>query len=122
MSELNVSNAPQGKGMAVTGFILSLVGILVPFNVIAVLMGSAALAYFGLILCILSVALSAMGMSKLGKTGGKKGLGIAGLVIGLVATVWTVLGVMQIGEAIDARNKLGGEFERGLMEMQKDMN
>ncbi len=122
MSELNVSNAPQGKGMAVTGFILSLVGILVPFNVIAVLMGSAALAYFGLILCILSVALSAMGMSKLGKTGGKKGLGIAGLVIGLVATVWTVLGVMQIGEAIDARNKLGGEFEKGLMEMQKDMN
>lgn len=106
---------PEGKGAAVSGFILSLVGIIVPFNVIAVLMGSAVMAYIGLVICIVSVILCAMAMGKLKKTGGKRGLAIAGLVIGLAATVWSALAVASIGEAIDARNK-------GVMELQNDWN
>ncbi len=104
MSE-NLENKPEGKGLAVGGFIFALVGIVIPFNVLAVLVGSIALSYLGLILCVLSVVLSAMGMNKLGKTGGKKGLAIAGLIIGLVATIWSVFAIAGIGEAIDARNE-----------------
>ena len=121
MSENLETNQPQGKGLATGGFILSLIGIVIPFNVLAVLAGSTIIAYIGLILCILSVVMSAMGMSKLGKTGGKKGLAIAGLVIGLVATLWSIFAVMGIGEAVDDRNKVGGELQKELMEMQNNM-
>ena len=87
------STAPQGKGLAVSGFILALVGLVFSGIIagIAALSiatgGSGWLMYFWLVLCIASVVMCAMGMSKLGKTGGKKGLAIAGLVIGIVATV-----------------------------------
>jgi hypothetical protein len=108
---------PEGKGAAVGGFILALVGIIVPFNVIAVLMGSAVMAYIGLAICLVSVILCAMAMGKLKKTGGKRGLAIAGLVIGLAATVWSALAVASIGDAIDARNKGVSDFQKELRNM-----
>ncbi len=106
---------PEGKGAAVGGFILALVGMIVPFNVIAVLVGSTVMAYIGLAICLISVVLCAMAMGKLKKTGGKRGLAIAGLIVGLVATVWSAMAVVNIGELVDARNK-------GAMELQKDWN
>ncbi|MDF3026377.1 MAG: hypothetical protein K0S23_684 [Fluviicola sp.] len=108
---------PEGKGAAVGGFILSLIGIIVPFNVIAVLMGSAVMSYIGLVLCLLSVVLCAMAMGKLKKTGGKRGLAIAGLIIGLVATVWSAMAVVSINDAIDARNKGVSDLQRELRNM-----
>jgi ABC-type maltose transport system permease subunit len=115
------SSAPQGKGAAVGGFILSLVGIVIPFNVLAVIAGSAIVAYIGLAICIISVVLCAMAMGKLKKTGGKRGLAIAGLVIGLVASVWSIMAVLSINEAIDARNKGVGELQNELIDMQREL-
>ena len=115
------SSAPQGKGAAVGGFILSLVGIVIPFNVLAVIAGSAIVAYIGLAICIISVVLCAMAMGKLKKTGGKRGLAIAGLVIGLVASVWSIIAVLSINEAIDARNKGVGELQNELIDMQREL-
>ncbi len=98
MSE-NLSQ-PQGKGLGVAGFVTALVGLVLSTWIagIAVLSyaggGSLALLYFWIVFCGGSVTMSAMGMSKLGKTGGKRGLAIAGLVIGLVALVWTVVLLM----------------------------
>jgi hypothetical protein len=123
MSELNVSNAPQGKGMAVTGFILSLVGLIFGWIVYGIITASAiasaalgqksgmGLGYFWIVLCVASVALSAMGMVKLGKTGGKKGLGIAGLIIGIVALIWTIMMHIGVGAAVDAANGQGSVFQ-----------
>lgn len=99
------SGAPQGKGLALTGFILSLVGLILSSWIAAIALvsiatgGSAWLMYFWDVLCIASVILSAMGMSKLGKTGGKKGLGIAGLIIGIVATVYAIILTLGLGAA-----------------------
>lgn len=114
------STAPQGKGLAVTGFILALVG-LVFSGMIAVIAagmivtgGSGWLMYFWLVLCIASVVMSAMGMSKLGKTGGKKGLAIAGLVIGIVATVWAIVLTMGLGAADAATDGMSDEFQQRL--------
>ena len=117
-----VVTQPEGKGAAVAGFILALLGILVPFNVIAVLAGSAAVSYVGLVICIASVVLCAMAMGKLKRTGGKRGLAIAGLVIGLVATVWSALAVVSIGKAIEARNRAAGDLQTEMMKMQNEMN
>ncbi|MFN5417719.1 MAG: hypothetical protein ACK5B9_11730 [Flavobacteriia bacterium] len=117
------SNQPQGKGLAVGGFILSLVGLLFTgiIGVIAAGMimtgGSPWLAYLWVVLCIASVVMSAMGMSKLGKTGGKKGLGIAGLIIGIVATVWSLL--MAIG--LGAINEGVGDAKIDLQELSNDL-
>lgn len=120
------SNQPQGKGLAVGGFILSLVGLIFTglIGVIAAGMiitgGSPWLAYLWVVLCIASVIMSAMGMSKLGKTGGKKGLGIAGLIIGIVATVWSLfmaIGLGAINEGI-GENKLDMQ---GLQELSNDL-
>lgn len=119
------STAPQGKGLAVTGFILSLVGLIFSswIAVIAAAMiiagGSAWLMYFWLVLCIASVVMSAMGMSKLGKTGGKKGLAIAGLVIGIVATIWAIVLTLGLGAADAATDGMSEEFQQRL---EQEMN
>lgn len=105
---------PEGKGAAVAGFILALLGIIVPFNVIAVLMGSAVMSYIGLVICLVSVILCAMAMGKLKRSGAKRGLAVAGLVIGLVATVWSALAVAGINDAIALRNQ-------GVSNMQQEL-
>jgi hypothetical protein len=122
MSELNVSSAPQGKGMAVTGFVLSLVGLIFSSWIAAIAVlsiatgGSAWLMYFWLVLCIASVVLSVMGMSKLGKTGGKKGLGIAGMVIGIVATIYSIILVLGLSVAASAADSVGSDALQDAME------
>jgi len=122
MSELNVSNAPQGKGLAVTGFVLSLVGLIFSSWIAAIAVvsivagGSAWLMYFWLVLCIASIVLSVMGMSKLGKTGGKKGLGVAGLVIGIVATIYSIILVLGLSVAAGAADSVGSDAMQDAME------
>jgi len=109
MSETLDTNTskPQGKGLAVTGFILALVGLVFGWLVYASLTLAAGvsiglgqepsmgLGYFWIVLSVAAVVFSLMGVMKLGKTGGKKGLGIAGLVIGLVGLIFTIM--MHLG-------------------------
>jgi len=47
----------------------------------------------------------------LGKTGGKKGLAIAGLVIGIIAVIWSAMGAMAVGEAADAVGAFGDAMQ-----------
>ena len=112
MSEENNAAKPEGKGAAIGGFILSLVGLIFA-GMIAVMtaasmgvtlaetgeMGGKGLMWFWVILCLASVVLSVMGMMKLGKTGGKKGLAIAGLIIGIVAVIWSFILLMGLDMA-----------------------
>jgi hypothetical protein len=124
MSEENTTK-PQGKGLAVSGFVIALVGLVLnlPVMAAAVLSGSAGTAYFWVVLCLAGLILSIMGMIKLGKTGGKRGLAIAGLVIGIVASVWSVSSALVVGEAADQvgemydnldENALNDAFEEAL--------
>lgn len=119
MSETLDTNggAPQGKGLAIFGFVLSLVGLILSswIAVITTAMiiagGSAWLMYFWDVLCIASIVLSAMGMSKLGKTGGKKGLGIAGLIVGIVATVWAIILTMGLSVAAAGADEMNDRIK-----------
>ena len=96
---------PQGKGLGIAGFILSLVSLIFASMIFGIVMlgmatgGGKGLAYFWIVLCLASVVLSVMGMMKLGKTGGKKGLAIAGMIIGIVATIWSVVMLMGLSVA-----------------------
>ncbi len=106
MSEENAVK-PEGKGLAIGGFVLSLVGLIFASMIMGIVLigmatgGGKGLAYFWVVLCLGSVVLSAMGMMKLGKTGGKRGLAIAGLIIGIVATIWSVIMLMGLS-AVEA--------------------
>lgn len=120
---LGGATAPEGKGLAIGGFVLSLVALVLSSWIAALATisvmagGSAWLIYLWVVISIISVVLSAMGMSKLGKTGGKKGLGIAGLVIGIVAIVWSLILALGIGAASTSMDAMGDEF-RNQMEEQ----
>jgi hypothetical protein len=130
------SQAPQGRGMAIAGFVIALVALVFYFvvagivTVQAALGGGYGLGIFWLIVSLLGTGLSVMGMMKLGKTGGKKGLAIAGMVIGIVALILTVMLVLGIGKIQEASTKFGDEFgdkfkqemEKATQELQEDMN
>lgn len=130
------TQTPQGRGMAIAGFVIALVALVFYFvvagivTVQAALGGGYGLGIFWLIVSLLGTGLSVMGMMKLGKTGGKKGLAIAGMVIGIVALILTVMLVLGIGKIQEASSQLGDEFgekfkqemEKATQEMQEDMN
>lgn len=125
--ETNNTTAPQGKGLAVTGFVLSLVGIIfaaIVFGIVAASMalgGGKGLAYFWIVLCLASVVLSVMGMMKLGKTGGKKGLAIAGMIIGIVALIWSVLLLMGLSAVESMKSGFGDEWNKAMDKAKEDM-
>ena len=125
MSEETNASQPEGKGLAIGGFVLSLVGLLFTGMIMGIVMvnmatgGGKGLAYFWVVLCLVSVIMSAMGMMKLGKTGGKKGLAIAGLIIGIVATIWSAVLVMGLGAL---ENVAGDALGEGFQDLEDALN
>ncbi len=125
MEQSNTQQTPQGKGMGVAGFVISLVALVFYFVIAIVVAGQAllgggyGLGIFWLILCIAGTGLSVMAMMKLGKTGGKKGLAITGMILGLVATIFTIMLVMGISKAQQAGDMFGDKFKK---EMEKGLN
>lgn len=123
MSEhLNV-NQPQGKGLAITGFILSLVGFIFAFWIpaaMAIALASTWPFYFWTVLCISSIVMCAMGMSKLGKTGGKKGLAVAGLVIAIIATIVSLIISLFVGAVESNASNIQNELQNNV-ELQDAM-
>jgi hypothetical protein len=118
--------AVQGKQMGIAGFVLALV-TLVFSSWVAVMAaasivtgGSGWLMYLWLVLAIVSVVLSAMGMSKLGKTGGKKGLAIAGLVIGIVSVVWCAILAAGLSAAASTVDTVGADQMRDAFQQAID--
>lgn len=120
MEQTNAT-APQGKGMAITGFVLAIVGlvfyvIIAPIVTVQAAMGGGyGLGIFWLLLCLAGTVMAFMGMKKLGKTGGKKGLAITGIIIGLVATIFSTLLVIGIGKIQSA----GQGFSDGMQQLQE---
>jgi hypothetical protein len=116
MEENNGSAAKTnaGKGLNVAGFVIALVALVLWIIIAgiatasAVLGGGMGIAIFWLIVSLLGTGLSVMGMMAAGKGNGKKGLGIAGMVIGLVATILsftTVLGVKKVHDTVGDAGK-----------------
>jgi hypothetical protein len=120
----NAGQAPQGKGLGVGGFVISLIA-LVLFWIIspmalfsAIAGGGMGLACFWLVFSILGTILSVLGMNKLGKTGGKKGLALTGMILGIVATllsIWLLYGVNRVHqEAGDMGKQLIEQMGEGM--------
>lgn len=122
--------APQGKGMAVAGFIIALVAlvlnnVMAGIAILAIIAGGSGwLMYLWLVVNIFGMILSIMAMSKLKKSGGKRGLAIAGMIIGIVGTVWAIMLVMGLSIAAAASGNFNDEaFKDAFKEgMQKELN
>ena len=69
----------MGKGLAITGFVLTLVALVSCF-IVGFAVASLPLAIVGLVLAV-------VGGKKVKANGGKSGLATAGLVLGIIATV-----------------------------------
>ena len=88
------ANAPAKKynGLAIAGFVVSLV--------------SWFLAFYGVV-AIIGVVLSALGMKQCntGATKGK-GLAVAGLVLGIISLVYTLIALLFLNALIGSLNSL----------------
>ena len=121
----NTVQKPEGKGMGVAGFVISLVSlVLLGFIWITVMFSAAlgggyGLGIFWLLLCLAGTILSIMGRGKLGKTGGKKGLATTGMVLGIISTVLSLWMVIQIGQVQKMAGGFGDKFKDA---MEKGMN
>ena len=75
---------PQaGNGMAIAGFVLSLVGILL----------------FGIVLGPLGVIFSIIGLNRANKGAKFKGLAIAGIIIGAIVTILSIIGLIALSSS-----------------------
>lgn len=130
--EETTTQKPQGKKLAVAGFIISLVALVfyvfiaTAVTFAAALGGGYGLGIFWLLLSLAGTALCVMGMMKLGKTGGKKGLAIAGMIVGIIAVFLTAMLVMSIGKIQSAGGEMGDKFkeamEQSAEQMKENMN
>lgn len=118
--EETTTQKPEGKGMAVAGFVISLVALVFYVFVAtavafaAALGGGYGLGIFWLVLSLAGTGLCALGMMKLGKTGGKKGLAIAGLIVGIIAVILSAMLVMGIGEIQKKGAAVGDQIKEAM--------
>ncbi len=123
--EETTTQKPEGKGLGVAGFVISLVALLLWIIVsgialaAAVLGGGMGLSIFWLVLSIAGTGLSVMGMMKLGKTGGKKGLAITGMILGIIATILSVTTLMGVSKVHSTVGDAGKEMFQNLADTAK---
>lgn len=121
----NTTQTPQGKGLGVAGFVISLIALLLWIIIsgiaiaAALVGGGMGLAMFWLVLSIAGTALSVMGMMKLGKTGGKKGLAITGMILGILATILSVTTVMGVSKTKATVGDAGKDLLNNLADTAK---
>lgn len=123
MTETSTNSNPKaGKGLGIAGFVVALVALVlwVPMSAAAVfaaaLGGGTGTAIFLLLISLTGLVLSVVGFMKAKQGGGKKGLAIAGLVIGLVATLLSISTFVGVNNAKTEFEKLGfgSKFEEAL--------
>ncbi len=105
-----------GRGFGTAGFVISLIALVLWFFVSAAIIisaslgGSIGLAVFWVIFSIIGLLLSSVGYWRANKGGGKRGLAIAGLIIGLIASVLSIITVFTAKEAQAGFEKFGGGY------------
>jgi hypothetical protein len=87
----------SGSGMAITGLVMGVVSICLPFIVGKIAPASGCAGWvLAIILAILGIVFSAIGMSQAGKSGSSKGMAIAGLILSILAIIWLPIYIFVI--------------------------
>jgi len=128
METTNTTPTKAGKGLYVTGFVIALVALLLWIFISAaaalsaIAGGGMGLAMFWTILSAMGAALCVMGFMKAKSGNGKKGLAIAGLIIGLIATALSVRTIYAVKEVHAAMGDGGTEMINKMADGIKDLN
>lgn len=120
----------EGKTMGIAGFVLALVTLIFSSWVAAASVammisgGSGWLMYLWLVLALASIVISVMGMSKSKRSGGKRGLAIAGMVIGIVSSVYCLILALGLSAAASMSSSLvnDAEFQDAMQELENLSN
>lgn len=80
----------MGKGQAITGFVMGIIGIV--FGIL-----SGWFSVIGLPVAIVGLVLSCIGGKKLKEAGQPSGIATAGLVLGIIAVVFTAIAFFTCG-------------------------
>lgn len=128
------TSSNPGKGLGITGFVLSLVALVGYFIVggIATMQalttgGGGTTMIIWIVLCLAAVVLSILGFQKSAKVGAKKGLAIAGLVIGGVALILSLLAYSGLSKVASdptlqqVRDEAKQMLEEGLNDLEQDI-
>jgi hypothetical protein len=83
MQELPTTNNNAGQGMGVASLVLGILGIVTSFI--------PCFGLFALIFGLLAMIFGAVGLSQAKKANAKTGMPTAGLVLGIIATVFTII-------------------------------
>lgn len=93
----------SGKGMAIAGMVLGIIGIV--FGVL-----NGIFSILGLPIAIIGLILSVKGGKRLKEAGQPKGVATAGLVLGIIATVFTAVAFFTCGICILCAAGAAGSF------------
>ena len=93
----------MGKGKAIAGFVLSLVGVV--FGLL-----SGVFSILGLPISIVGLCLAVSGGKALKKNNLPAGLATAGLVLGIIAVVFTTIAFFTCGICILCASAAGASF------------
>ena len=85
--------------MIIAGFICGLVALVLPFFFVG------WMTLIPLALAVAGLVLSVVGGKKVKAAGGKSGLATAGLVIGIIATVWASIAFVSCGLCVICAGK-----------------
>jgi uncharacterized membrane protein len=95
------NQSTAGKGMGITALVLGIVGVICSFI--------PCFGFFALLFGALAIIFGAVGMSQAKKGGGSQGLPRAGLILGILATVFTIVWLTvfaaSVSEAAGAVNE-----------------
>ena len=94
----------MGKGQSVAGFVLGIVGIVCGLL-------SGYLSLIGLPIAIVGLVLSVSGGKKLRANGQPAGMATAGLVLGIIAVVFTAIAFFTCGVCIICAGTTAGAIE-----------
>ncbi|MFM7022309.1 MAG: DUF4190 domain-containing protein [Flavobacteriales bacterium] len=105
MSEqTTTTKTSAGKGLGITALVVGIVGLIVSFI--------PCVGAWGIVPGILGVVFGAVSLAQASKGNGAKGLGVAGLVLSILAVAVALYQIFVVIPAAKA------ETEKGLLEMQ----
>lgn len=125
---METTQTNAGKGLNVAGFVIALVALVLWIFISgaailqAVVGGGMGLAIFWIIVSALGTAFCVMGFMKAKNGNGKKGLSVAGMIIGLLATGLSVRTVFMVKEAHALIGSAGTELMSKMEESMKNMD
>jgi len=100
----NQPDANAGQTMGIASLVLGILGVITAFI--------PCFGFFALIFGVLAIVFGAIGISQAKKGNGKIGMPRAGLILGIIATAFTIIWLVFLAEVIAVGASHASEFTK----------